>query len=247
MNNPEPVTYFEKLMSPLPFLPWLLGAVFALAIFIWVFMKIVNRFMTPSYNIGPQLQNRNVAVAVYWGLIILGVIIVLGGFMERAAFGRSFDRGSPYDASFRRAAATFFGSSYSWQHFKAQGQAESRLRPRVCSPVGACGIMQIMPATARELRVNPFNARASIWAGIKYDRQMWNQWSLPRPAWDRLAFALASYNAGLRNVLRFQEKAGGANLWAKVAEFAWKEPRNYVLRIARWCARFGGWGCTPKE
>jgi len=62
---------------------------------------------------------------------------------------------------------------------------------------------------------------------------------------DRLAFTFASYNAGLGSVLRFQQAcnarpATDCNLWEHVADFAWREPRDYVARIHRWCLRFNG-------
>ena len=104
--------------------------------------------------------------------------------------------------------------------------------------------MQFMPGTAIGMGLtNRFDAKESIRLGIKYDRKLWRQWSAPRPAWDRLQFAFASYNAGLGYVLEFQRKAAAAgvanpNLWGDVAPFAWGEPREYIERIGRWCARF---------
>ncbi|HEX9501217.1 MAG TPA: transglycosylase SLT domain-containing protein, partial [Thermoanaerobaculia bacterium] len=53
----------------------------------------------------------------------------------------------------------------------AVARRESRFDPAAVSPVGACGIMQLMPATARYLGVKDvFNARESVFGGAKYLR-----------------------------------------------------------------------------
>ena len=56
-----------------------------------------------------------------------------------------------YDPLFRKYSKRFFGPGFDWRWFKAQGIAESGLREDAESWVGAKGIMQIMPATLREI------------------------------------------------------------------------------------------------
>lgn len=74
---------------------------------------------------------------------------------------------------------------------KAMISVESCFDPEAVSRVGAQGLMQLMPATARELGVrNPFDVHANLRGGIEYFQR------LRRTFPDRLEAALAAYNAG---------------------------------------------------
>ena len=208
-------------------------------------IKALDALLFPEVRFGLELEGNNLAVGVFLGAVALGVLLLFGGIARAAPPDR-------YDDGFRFWARYHFGYAIDWQYFKAQGMTESRLEPTVCSGVGACGLMQFMPGTAMAMGLQDrFDARASIREGIRYDRRLWRQWTAPRPAWDRLMFAFASYNAGLGSVLAFQREAARAgsddsNLWPVVAARAWREPRQYVERINRWCERFTAWrACRP--
>lgn len=148
-----------------------------------------------------------------------------------------------YDGLFRKYAKHYFGPHIDWHWFKAQGIAESGLNAQARSPVGAVGVMQIMPATYEEIRGKvPFLAdidepRWNIAAGIYYDRQLYRKWKRQRElhTGDRLAFAFGSYNAGYGNVLKAYKRArrqhGEVKRWDQVAAFAPRETRAYVSRI----------------
>lgn len=73
---------------------------------------------------------------------------------------------------------------------------ESRWRVGAVSPVGARGLAQLMPGTARELRVNPDDPYANLEGGARYLRAQ-----LDRFGGD-VEKALAAYNAGPGRVLR---------------------------------------------
>lgn len=76
-------------------------------------------------------------------------------------------------------------------------RAESGYDPGAVSPRGAQGVMQIMPATQRELGLDdPFDPEANVEAGSRYLRQQLDRFG-------SLELALAAYNAGPGNVLKY--------------------------------------------
>jgi membrane-bound lytic murein transglycosylase MltF len=102
----------------------------------------------------------------------------------------------------------------------AQGYQESGLDQGVKSPVGAIGVMQVMPATGQELKVGDIRQiDANIHAGVKYMRFIVDQYYKDEPMTklDKNLFAFASYNAGpgrIRQLRREAEKRGlDPNVW----------------------------------
>lgn len=148
-----------------------------------------------------------------------------------------------YDVYFKKYAKHYFGPHVDWHWFKAQGIAESNLNPNAKSAVGARGIMQIMPATYKEiLEKNPHipetdEPRWNIAAGIYYDRSLYRKWKKKKTisTEERLSFSFASYNAGLGNVLkafrRASNKHSEVKQWEQVEPFAPSETQFYVKRI----------------
>jgi soluble lytic murein transglycosylase-like protein len=97
---------------------------------------------------------------------------------------------------------------------RAVVQTESAFDAMAVSPVGAIGLMQLMPDVAAELGADdPTDPRQTIMAGSRYLRQLLNAHR------GDLRLALASYNAGPGNVAKYR------------AIPPFKETRNYVKRV----------------
>lgn len=73
--------------------------------------------------------------------------------------------------------------------------AESRYNPQAISKMGAKGLMQLMPGTAKALGVeDAFNPEHNVNGGAKYFKQLLDQFD------GDVKLALAAYNAGSKNV-----------------------------------------------
>jgi membrane-bound lytic murein transglycosylase MltF len=127
-------------------------------------------------------------------------------------------------AKYERTVKLFqtYGDKYGLDHLlmMAQGYQESRLDQTVKSRVGAIGVMQVMPATAKDLAVGDVKEiDANIHAGVKYIRFMVDRYYASEPMDDvnKALFAFASYNAGPARVRALRKEAAdkglNPNLW----------------------------------
>jgi membrane-bound lytic murein transglycosylase MltF len=128
----------------------------------------------------------------------------------------------------------------------AQGYQESQLDQTVKSRVGAIGVMQVMPATGKELDVGDIRKiDPNIEAGVKYMRFMIDQYFKDEPM-DELnkgLFAFASYNAGPNRIRQLRKEAAARgldpNVWFNnvervVAEKIGRETVTYVSNIYKY-------------
>jgi membrane-bound lytic murein transglycosylase MltF len=141
-----------------------------------------------------------------------------------------------------------YGAQYNVDYLlmAAQGYQESTLDQSVKSPVGAIGVMQVMPPTGQQLNVGDIaKIEPNIHAGVKYMRFMMDQYSKDEPM-DNLNKGLmtfAAYNAGpgrLKQLRRETEKRGlDPNVWfgnvERVAsERIGRETVTYVSNIYKY-------------
>jgi membrane-bound lytic murein transglycosylase MltF len=141
-----------------------------------------------------------------------------------------------------------YGDQYNldWILMAAQGYQESRLDQTVKSKVGAIGVMQVMPATGKELDVGDIRKEEpNIHAGVKYIRFMIDQYFKDEPMTDlnKGLFAFASYNAGparIRSLRKEASKRGlNPNVWFNsvellAAEKIGRETVTYVSNIYKY-------------
>jgi membrane-bound lytic murein transglycosylase MltF len=132
----------------------------------------------------------------------------------------------------------------------AQGYQESRLDNTVKSRVGAIGVMQVMPATGKELNVGDIKKlEANIHAGVKYVRLMMDKYyhDDPMDGRNKLLMTLASYNAGpgrIRQLRQEAEKRGlNPNVWfgnvERIAsERIGRETVQYVSNIHKYAVAY---------
>lgn len=100
----------------------------------------------------------------------------------------------------------------------AVAKQESRFRPTVCSHAGACGLMQFMPGTARQYRVDRFDEVSSIFGAARYLSYLHDLFG------GNTGLALAAYNWGEGNLGRWLDRGANENKMPS-------ETRNYVFEI----------------
>ncbi len=98
---------------------------------------------------------------------------------------------------------------------KAVIKAESNFNHQAISPVGAQGLMQLMPATASQLQVDDaFHPEKNIEGGVRYLRYLLTLYR------GDLTLALAAYNAGEKAVSKYNNQVP-----------PYRETQNYVKRV----------------
>ena len=134
-----------------------------------------------------------------------------------AASGAESRAPDRFDAYIREAANRF---QMPVAFVKAVIQIESGFNPNAVSPVGAQGLMQLMPGTATEMQCpDPFDPRENIIAGTKLLRLLSNRYN------GDINLVLAAYNAGPGNV-------------AKVDGIPFEQTRVYVENVYAAYQRF---------
>ena len=141
-----------------------------------------------------------------------------------------------------------YGGKYDMDYLllMAQGYQESRLDQKAKSPVGAIGVMQVMPGTGRDMRTGDITQLdPNIHAGVKYIRYVQDTFfeDQPMDAVNKMLFSFAAYNAGpgrVRDLRARAEKRGlNPNVWFNnveliAAERIGAETVTYVSNIYKY-------------
>lgn len=131
---------------------------------------------------------------------------------------RSTDRFTRYDQWIRQAATLY---QIPEELVRAVIKAESDYDPRAVSPVGATGLMQLMPETAMRMQVRDIHdPRENIFGGVRFLRVLANDLN------GDLALTIAAYNAGEGAVLKY----GGIP--------PYEETQHYVTRVLHYYGRY---------
>jgi membrane-bound lytic murein transglycosylase MltF len=137
---------------------------------------------------------------------------------------------------------------FDWLMIMAQGYQESRLDQKKRSGAGAIGIMQVLPATAKDPNVgigDISKAEPNIHAGVKYLRFLRDRYfsSDEMTPLNQMLFSFAAYNAGPANIAkarkRAKKKRRNPNVWFGQTEIVAgatisREPVVYVRNIYKY-------------
>jgi soluble lytic murein transglycosylase-like protein len=151
----------------------------------------------------------------------------------------------PFEDIFKKATEKYWQKEqrenqdfFLW--FASQAKAESAFDPKAISPVGACGTMQIMPLTWREIRLSLphlsrdiFDISSNIEAGVWYCRFCYERFRSVPNGEDRLLMAFAAYNCGPTRIRRLIEKHLATDYPALESHIPYSETVEYVRRIVR--------------
>lgn len=179
------------------------------------------------------------------GNILLKRYLVDTKWIDNALEGDGWQRHREIVDHIRRYAGEY---DFDWMMIAAQGYQESKLDQSRVSPVGAIGVMQIMPATAADPNVGIPDIEKvgpNVNAGVKYLRFLRDRYfddPLIDPA-DQVLFGFAAYNAGPGNIAKARRKAAAMGLdpnkWFRNVEIAAsrtisREPVIYVRNIFKY-------------
>lgn len=110
-------------------------------------------------------------------------------------------------------------------------RAESNFLPTAQSPAGAVGLMQLMPSTAKRMAGTDFHAshltqpRTNIGYGIRHLKYLLALFK------GDVVLAVAAYNAGSANVIRWQKSFGSLPTNEFIENIPFPETREYVKRV----------------
>jgi membrane-bound lytic murein transglycosylase MltF len=204
--------------------------------------------------IAVRKNNPNLLQAVNIWIREYGPRTVFGNTMQRRYLqDASYVKGATAEAERKKLRALVglfetYGDKYGVDYLlmAAQGYQESRLDQSAKSPVGAIGVMQVMPATGRDMAVGDVTrVEPNVHAGVKYFRFMMDHFYKDEPMdpLNKGLMTLASYNAGPGRIRQLRAEAArrglNPNVWfgnvERVAsERIGRETVQYVSNIYKY-------------
>jgi soluble lytic murein transglycosylase-like protein len=170
----------------------------------------IARLESAGVLIGFTSHGRNLASMLRRSLVIAAGLVVAGAAVAAVWLPTTFSHSTPppkavaapsvslcpIPSNFRSAFVTAARrEDIPLPLLVSVATVESQFDRSALSTTGAIGLLQLMPATASDLRVDPRSPRANVLGGAAYLRQMLDQFgSIP--------VALAAYNAGPNAVRR---------------------------------------------
>lgn len=195
-----------------------------------------------SHNTLAPATGRGITLRTTALSLCLSAALLLGVPQQTRAEADSLplrvdDYNTKYDSYFRHYSQRFFGPFVDWRWFKAQAVAESLLNPTAASHAGALGVMQLLPRTFQEVRlqhpnfIDIYTPRWNIAAGISYNHTLYRQWNGSLHGHDRFLLTLASYNAGFQRVRNAYARTDRVRSYYDIRHRLPEETRLYVDRI----------------
>lgn len=170
---------------------------------------------------------------------------ISGQLLAMEMAGRQAQSISAYDDIMREVCER---EGADWRFLSAIAYHESRFKADVVSNMGAQGLMQIMPSTARQFQVSTEDMgrpEVNILLAVKLLNRIERTLKLPRtiPYSDKMALVLASYNCGVGHVSdarRLAKKYGAdPDCWDDVSQYLrFKSDPAYYNDRAVQCGRF---------
>jgi membrane-bound lytic murein transglycosylase MltF len=181
--------------------------------------------------------------------------VILARYLRTTRWVRPIFRQAELDR-YNRTVELFqrYSNQYGFDYLLllAIGFQESRLDQSHVSPMGAVGLMQVMPATGREMDVGNIRLPGpNVHAGVRYLRRVMDQYfNEPQlTPLNRMMFTFAAYNAGPGRINRLRDEASrlgfNRNEWfgnveLVVADRVGLEPVHYVRNILKYYVAYTG-------
>lgn len=199
----------------------------------------------------PDLSTPYSRQALGWSLGVFLTVMLWLLTLSTCAHAQGMPRNAArHQLTLKREARQAWGLQAPLATFAGQVHQESRWRPDAASPVGAQGMAQFMPATARWISAldgqlatgDTLNPTWALRAMVVYDKWLSDRIKAVDDC-NRMAFTLSAYNGGLGWVYRDQALASSSGLdqlvWWSSAESVnagrsaanWQENRHYPRAI----------------